>query len=425
MKKLRTPVLVVVLALLGAWGWASLDRCGAWPRKAPAITQLAQGRGDLKAGAARVEFALTFPTTAGGYPPPRATVGKALTPLAARALVLEIGGQRLALVLLDVLLVPPQLRDAIGREQGLPIWVLATHTHSGPSGFDPRLAAELAALGTFSAADEAVVVTAAREALSRAQAQLVAARLEVGEQPLDGLNVARSGDSVDRRLTRLRFDGADGPVAQLVVFSAHPTLVARRPEGLHADWPGVLAERLERDHGPVTLVVQGAGGNASVERSTADTPEALAEKLEQAVKAVPTKAEADPFPAAWCEVQVSLSRPDARHLAPAPLRPAVENALCDEVEDFAVLHGLRLGDLRLLFVPVEPSHAAGLVLEEQARATRVVSLADGYAGYVEPVEVARQGAGEAARQYFPPEFLTQLAEGAALVGRALDGPPGS
>lgn len=424
MKKVRTPLLLVVLAVLGAWGWASVDRCGEWPRRAPVITQLAQGRGELKVGAARVELPLTFPTVVGGYPPPRATVGRALTPLAARALVLEVGGERLALVLLDVLLVPPQVRDAIGKDQGVPTWVLATHTHSGPSGYDPRLAAELAALGAHSAEAEGVLVKAARAAIAKAQASVAPARLEVGQQTVEGLSAARTGSTVDRRLTRVRFDGTDGPLAQLVIFSAHPTLVARRPDGLHADWPGVLADRLEQD-GPVTLVVQGAGGNASVDRDAAPTPEALADKLAPLVRGVPTGAQPDPFPAAWCEVQVALGRPDARHVAPAPVRAAVENALCDEAEDLAVLHGLKLGELRLLFVPVEPSYAAGQVLEEQAKAARVVSLADGYAGYVEPVEVARAGGGEAGRQYFAPEFLTQLAEGAALVGAALTGPPGT
>lgn len=374
----------------------------------------------MKVGAARVELSLHFPMTVGGYPPPRASADRALAPLHARALVLEAGGQRLGLVLLDALFVPPQLRDAIGKGQPFPTWVLATHTHSGPSGFDPRLAAELAALGTFAPQDAEALSTAARKALDEAATRLAPARLEVGEAQTEGVSVARSGSDVDRRLTRVRFDGETGPLAQLVILSAHPTLTPRRPDGLHPDWPGLLAQRLEDKGGPITFVLQGAGGNASVDRRTLPTADVAAEQLAQKVLAVPTQLQAEPVDAAWSEVHVTLPRPDATHVVPGFLKAAAENALCDDAEDFAVLHGLRLGSLRLLLVPFEPTAVAGRVLEERAKAQRVVSLADGYAGYLETVEVARSGGGEAKRQYFGADLLTRVTEGATLAGQAVE-----
>lgn len=413
--------LVVLLGLLGLYAWASVDRCGAWPPKAPALTQLAHARGALRVGAARVEFPLTFPTLAGGYPPPRATVSRATAPLAARALVLEVGNQRLRLVLLDTLLVPPQLRDAILTNLTPPVWVLATHTHSGPAGYDPRLAAEWAALGGYDDAQLQLISTAARSALQQAEAKLEPAQLEVGEGQ-QRLAMPRSGDQADTRLTRVRLDGASGPLAQVLVLSGHPTLTARPPDALDPDWPGHLAARFERDGGPITLVLQGAGGNASVDRAQASTPEAAAEQLEPVVRAVLTQPQPLELDAAWNEVRVALPHPDGQRLAPGLFTAAVENALCDEAEDVAFLHGLSLGELKLLFTPVEPSLTAGLVLEEQARVGRVVSLADGYAGYVETEAAARRGEGEAKRQYFPPDFLRQLADGARLAGEALERP---
>ncbi len=421
-KRLLIAGGLLAALVVAAVAYLSVDRCGAWPHKAPALTQVAQSQGELKVGAAKVALQVPFPTTVGGYGPPRASVTRALTPLAARALVIELGGQRMAVVLLDALLVPPQLRDAIGEGQKWPTWVVATHTHTGPSGYDPRLASELAALGSFSPDAQQVLVTAARQALEEAHAHVLPARLELGEVRSQGVSVARSGPDVDRRVTKLRFDAASGPVAQVLILSAHPTLAARKPEGLHADWPGLLAERLERDQGPVTLVLQGAGGNASIDRQLLPTPEAVAEKLEALVRALPTAPQAEPLSGAWNEVRVSLPRPDASRLVPSLLAAAAENALCDDAEDVVVLHGLRLGEARLLWVPVEPSLPAGLVLEEQARVTRLVSLADGYAGYVETTEAARAGTGEAHRQYFPPALLGELASGAKLVGDALQEP---
>lgn len=411
-------MVIALVLLLGAWRWASIDRCGEWPVKPPALTQLAQSQGALQAGAAFAPFELKFPMTVGGYGPVRATADKALTPLGARALIIEAGSQRLTLVLLDALLIPPQVRDAIAANQRGTVWVVATHTHTGPSGFDPRAASELAALGSFDEADQAAVIGAGRKAIDSAALKVGAVRLEVGEGANE-LAVARTGKEVDRRITRARFDGAAGAVAQLLIISGHPTLAPRKPEGLHGDWPSVLAQRLEANGGPVTLVLQGAGGNASMNRDVAATPEAAAEKLEAAVRAIVTVPQAEPVSAAWNEVRVTLPRPDAKWVAPAGLREVAENFLCDDAEALVLLHGFRLGELSLLFVPLEPSLAAGLVLEEQARVGRVASLADGYAGYLEPLEVARRGEGEAHRQYFPAELMTQLAEGARLAGDAM------
>jgi neutral ceramidase len=412
---------ILTAALVALWAGASVDRCGTWNVKPPALQHLARGQGSLKVGAAKVELKPAFPTTVGGYPPPRNTVDRATSPIFARALVLETGGQRLGLVLLDVLLIPPQLRDAIGPPEGhtFPTWVLATHTHSGPSGFDPRLASEVGALGSFHPDELKRLAEAAREALTKANAALKPAKLELGETMLEGVSAPRSGKEVDRRLTRFRFDGAEGPLAQLLIASAHPTLVERRPAGLHPDWPGLLAERLEKDQGPITFVFQGAGGNASIDRGQLSTPEAVAARLEEVVRALPTRAQPDELDAAWSEVHVWLPRPDASRLMPGVLTAATENALCDDAEDFAVLHGLRLGEARLLLVPFEPSFLAGRVLEEQADATQLISLADGYGGYVETVEAARAGEGESARQFFPPELLTRLADGAKLAGQGL------
>ena len=146
------------------------------------------------------------------------------------------------------------------------------------------------------------------------------------------------------------------------------------------------------------------------------TPEAVATKLAALVLALPMRPQGPELDAAWSEIHVSLPRPDASRVAPAFARAAVENALCDDAEDLAVVQVLRLGAEKLLFVPAEPSFEAGRVLEEKARATRLVSMADGYVGYVETLQAASTNSGEAPRQFFPPSLLTTLAEGAELAG---------
>jgi neutral ceramidase len=422
---LRALVVVVTLAV-GAVGVASVDRCGDWSAGPPALVGLGRARGALRVGAAVVPMAPAYPVTRGGYGPPRSAVRSATMPLAARATVLEVGGQRVALVAVDTLLVPAALRSALQAATGMPTWLAATHTHSSLGGFDRRLAAEVAALGAYDPAQEAAVLAAATAAVAKAAAGLAPARLDVTTAEVPDLTVPRSGDAPERALTRLRFSGERGPVAQWVVFSAHPTLAPRQGDTLDPDWPGRLAARFEHDGGPVTLALQGGGGNASVDRARAATPEdfaaALAGRLDAAAPPTPTDAAGADLELAWAEVAFELPRPDATRLAPWPLRAAAENALCDGAERQASLSAVRLGPATLLLVPVEPSAAAARVLLERAHATRLLSNANGYLGYVEPAAAARAGDGESRRQYFDEGFLARWAGAAALAGEAVGAP---
>lgn len=416
---MKRRLILFVGGLLGVlavtWLTLSRDTCGSWPQLEPALALAARSKGVPRVGAARVAFDLPFPVPVGGYGPPHHAVSAAHSPLFARALVLDVGGQRKALVVLDAMLVTPQLRDRIAKDQPMPVITLATHTHSGPGAYSPNSAEEWAALGTYAPAVEQALVTAAREALAQAASAPRDVHLETATATTDGVTVARTGAAADTRLTRWLFVGEEGPVAQLLIVSAHPTLVGKNPDTLNGDWPTALAEELERD-GTVTLVLQGAAGNASVNRAQLPTPEAVATKLASLALALPMRPQGPALVAAWSEIHVALPRPDASRVAPGFARAAVENALCDDAEDLAVVQALRLGDEKLLFVPAEPSFEAGRVLEEKAHATRVVSLADGYVGYVETLQAVNTNTGEAARQYFPPSLLLTLLEGAELAG---------
>ncbi len=409
-----TAGVVVGTALL-VFALLSRDLCGDWPRRSAQVALVARSKQSMRAGAARVGLALPFPLPPGGYGPPRSVVNEAGSPLSARALVVDVGGQVKAFVLLDVLLVTPQLRDAIAREFPFGVITLATHTHAGPGAYSRNAASEWAALGNYRADVEAALVAAAREALEQARAGLMPVELLVGETNSSGLTAARSSAEADARVTKLLFASSQyGEVAQLLVVAAHPTLVERNHAALHGDWPALLAEELERDGGPVTLVLQGAAGNASVNRAQHATPQAFAQALREVLTPLPLTPQ--PAEAAWSEVHVALPRPEATRLTAAPLRALVENALCDDAETLAVLHAVRLGNFKLLFVPGEPSYAAGRLLEDAAQAQRLVSLADGYVGYVEPLGVVHAGEGEARRQYFPAELISLLVDGARLAG---------
>lgn len=419
MTKRRLVILsVVALGLVGLWAWASADRCGAWEATPPGLLGVARGQGPLLVGVGKAPLVPAFPVTVGGYRPFRSSASAVNGELAARALVVEVGGVKVAVVSVDTLLVTQPIVDAVRAGHELPIWVVAEHAHSSLGGYDRRLVAQVAALGAFRERDEKAVVTACRGAVDQALASLQPARLEVARGRAQALIVARTGDEADTEVTRLRFLGADGGVpGQWVVASGHPTTVPRGTETLDADWPGRVAAKAEAA-GTVTLVSQGAGGNASIDfavgQKTDDAAAAMAKVVDELAV---TSTDAD-VELGYGSVRVGLPRPDGSRLVPGFLTAAMENLLCDQAEHEAELDVLRLGPVSFLFLPGEAANIAGAVLREQAGTTRVVSNANGYLGYLEHEQAVRSGWGEAAHQYFGPELITGLAQAAKLAGVA-------
>jgi neutral ceramidase len=390
----------------------------------PEVAGQGAGEGLLLAGAASVDVAVPYPISRAGYPPLRPDATGARRPPGARALVLQAGEVRVGLVALDVLLIPEKIAQAV-RERASALelgelWVAGTHAHSSLGAYDPRALFELAALGGYRAEAEAALVEAAGQALVEAARTLTPARLRWGQGRLEDLVRARSEGPLDARLTRVRFEGANGPIGEVWIAAAHPTLEPRREAALSPDYPGMV------EAGAPVLVLQGAAGNAS-----AVLPEATDDRARGYARALSARAQAlleealargsagpEQVRLAHARVRVPLGPPDGRRLLPGKLG---SNLLCEGAPKVAELSLLQVGPLRWLSVPGEPTGGAGRALEEAAGAQRVVSLVGGYVGYVDEVARVRRGEGEARRQYYGEALLEWLQAGATLAARALEG----
>ncbi len=418
--------MATLLAVGGAYAMASFDWCGRWERAEPRLASAGAASGQLRAGAARVPLEPPYPVVLAGYAPPRSVASRASFPLYARAVVLQVGAESVGLVTVDLLSLPAPLADEIrARVAGLglgELWVVATHSHTSFGGYDSRLVSELAGTGRFRDGSRAAVVEAAVQAVTAAHRALAPTALSVGEGAAPGLTSPRTGADADERLTRLELTGA-GPIARLWVYSAHPTLVEGRTEALDPDWPGALAAKADAAGG-VTLVVQGSVGNSTV-ADPSGGPEAFAARLFGAAQSVPPAPAAAPVRLGHARVILALPRPDASRLPGLPglLRAAGDNVMCQSSPRTAEVSLLQLGPVALLAVPVEPTAASGRALEAAAHAQRVVALADGYLGYLEPAAVVAGGTGESRRQYFGPTFEAELARAAGVAAAALAATP--
>lgn len=419
----RWRYLVALAAAVGLFAGAgpALDRCDpgtralAWTERGP------RGQGPLEVGAGKAPLSPPLPATVGGYGPPRPTATRALAPLFARAVVLKRGTVRLGLVNADLLLIPEAVSTEVRRRAqalGLTdVMVVATHAHSSFGGYDDRLVPKLAALGRYHPQARQALVEALTAALKAASGKLSPAALQVvtGEVP----KLVRSrdaGEPADPRLTRVVFRGPDRALAQLVIFAAHPTTAGRKPKGLEPDYPGRLAAAEEARGAGVTLFLPGAVGNGSAGKGGG--PKKFAAAVADALPAVapPTAGAATGLEASDDALSLDRSRfslphPDASRLVPFGLRRLTEDVLCSNAPDAPAVEVLDLGALQLVGVPGEPTFQAAQSLEEAVGPTaRVVSVADGYLGYVETAAHVRAGAGEAKRQYFGPGLLDRMVD---------------
>jgi neutral ceramidase len=421
---LRSLLPLVLLNVGAAYALASWNWCGRWEERAPVLLGQKGSDGPLRAGAARVPLTPPYPVVVAGYPPPRPEASEAEMVPQARAVVLAAGEMKVGLVSLELLLLPDALVATV-RERvadlGLDgVVVLATHTHSSFGGHDARLVSQLAGTGRFRAEALEVAVEGASRALREAVARLTDVTLEVGEAREPGLVRSRSGgEAPEGTLTRALLRGAAGPVAELLIFAAHPTLVPRGRDRVDTDWPGRLS-LLREERGGVVLVLQGAVGNVSVSFSEGEGLErvgAFARALAGLVEGAALEAPETPR-LAFARARVALPRPDASRLVPSFSRAAGDNFLCASSAREAEVGALVLGPLELLLFPGEPTVGAGAELARRTGASGVLGLADGYVGYVETPERVAAGEGESRRQYFAPALLERLGAGAELAAQA-------
>ncbi len=272
----------------------ALAACACFLAASPAFAD------DLRAGAAAVD--ITPPT---GFPmwgyAARKDAGSdgVLDPLFARAVVLAVGNQKLAIVALDLGRAPTRqstqtIRDLVRKGAGIDhILLVGSHTHHGPvietddwptpqTSYVRQLEKKLA------------------DVILQADKKLVPARFGVAAKDV-GWNrnrqSRRADKPVDPQLTVLRLEDASGkPIATLVNFAAHPTMHPAKVLKFSADYPGHLAKRVEKETGAPCLFLQGAAGDLSTNAGKAPGPEKFGRALaDEVLKLAATiKCEAKP-----------------------------------------------------------------------------------------------------------------------------------
>jgi neutral ceramidase len=240
----------------------------------------------FKAGAGKRDVTPKEPVPMWGYGARHAALSTGtLDPLFASAVVIQAGEKKLAIVGLDLGRSPAEkniqnIRARIKERAGIECsFIAGSHTHHGP--VLELTDAEGKGKGKFDAAlryyqelEDGIVA-----AILEADAKLVPARLATGVVKLSGFNRNRhtkiEPKPVDPDLGVIRLDDMNGkPLAVIVNFTAHPTMVDGSVLRFSADYVGALKATVEKEFGGQAVFMQGAAGDVSVNKGeNKDYPE--------------------------------------------------------------------------------------------------------------------------------------------------------
>ena len=200
----------------------------------------------------------------------------AADPLMAKAVVLEVGDDRLAIVGMDIGRGPTaammkKIRQAVAEKAGVEhVMIAGSHTHHGPvieltdrEGFGK---------GKF---DDAVAYSQRLpelliEAIVEAKLNAVPAKIGVAKKNVPwnrNRHTKRVVKSTDPMLAVIRLDDHAGqPIAVIANFAAHPVTADEGMLKFSADYPGALQRRVEDSLQTNCIFMQGAAGDLSPNR---------------------------------------------------------------------------------------------------------------------------------------------------------------
>jgi hypothetical protein len=270
-------IRVLAVALLVGLGstTAFAASCAGCLQAGAATVALHPPAGTPLAGYGNPARRLAFPDVLGLYPyafwfkPSEGT----LDPLFARAVFLEQGPVRVAWATVDLIAVDRNFtREVRERLHGTgfapaTLIVSASHTHSGPGAFVPSALWAFLAVDRFHADVRSTLVAAVVQAIVRAEAGRVPARVASFALEAPDVTVGRLGLPVDREIVGLKFMAPDGRgLAVVWNYAIHGTMLGPLNLKFSGDVMGVAAGALERDLGMPVLFVNGAVGDVSPRR---------------------------------------------------------------------------------------------------------------------------------------------------------------
>lgn len=274
----RKHLLRFFLLVLCALAVASVTSNSSLQASSNVLTRPAtsQAAAVFKVGAAKRDITPKEPVPMWGYGDRHAMLSQGtLDPLYAAAVVIQTGDKKVAIVGLDLGRSPSErhlqnIRRRIKADAAIEYsFIAGSHSHhtpvleltdeagKGKGKFD-------AAIRYYQQMEDGITA-----AILEANARLAPAKMATGSVKLEGFNRNRhtklEPKPSDKDLSVMRFDDAAGkPVAVVVNFTAHPTMIPALTLKFSADYVGAMKETVDKEMNVTTVFMQGASGDQSV-----------------------------------------------------------------------------------------------------------------------------------------------------------------
>jgi hypothetical protein len=350
--------------------------------------------------------------------------------LRARALVLIAAEKRIALVNIDLGRAPTRASMAAIRQRLKPagiehIFLVASHTHHGPViELDNWPSAKNSYVRQLEQKLVAVILDAAKS--------IQPARLGVAAKQTTlnrNRHSQREDRPVDRELLVLRVESLSGKaIAYAVNFAAHPTLRDINERKFSADYPGVLADLVEKETKAPCLFLQGAAGDLSAKPSTGGGADGFGKELGREVLALAKGIRCTANKPALDVREEDFTFPSRLQLSNPFVRLALSQAFFPELIAFyerEYREGVRphltvaLLDGRIGFVGVSGEFFCGhsLSLKRRVRLEQLFFLGycNDYEQYFPTIEAASEGGYGSS----PPVSNVAIGAGEHIMDRAL------
>jgi len=416
---LKRPLLIGIVLLTGIF--------------APA------GQAALKGGAAKVDITPPVGVWLSGYRSREKPSDAIADELYAKALVLDDGRNKMAIVSADLLWVPLEItaevrkkvKDKIGIAEKN-VLICATHTHFGPKIYRitkdwPDTPASEVDKSYVQALKKGILDSILTANKDLKEIRLGATKGQIPEVVYNRRTKKPDGTvamtfrlppaspeltfgPIDAEVGILRVEDTNGSlVAALVNFACHPVSGAKDKEkffSISADYPGYTARVVEQTEGGLCLFALGTAGNMNPVRLNRENPrskigKALGGEVLRRIQFVPTS---DDVSLKGITKPVIL--PIKKALPPERLRDQDKGkeTLATEIQV------LRLGEIYILGLPGEVLVEIGLDIRKRAGIENlfIISLSNDTCGYVCPRQAYKEGG-------YEPGSGTNLAEGAGEI----------
>ncbi|QHT65745.1 hypothetical protein GXP67_03210 [Rhodocytophaga rosea] len=347
----------------------------------------------LQAGWAKANITPSTPVPMAGYGSRR---GQKYTvvhdSIWARAVVFDNGKQKAAWVSLDLLIVPPEVKESL--KKALPgigfsidqTYLTATHTHSSIGGWAKKLVGRLIA-GKYDENVIKLITNGIVNAIRQADIHKQKAKIGLGTyyaRELVNHRITNEG-KVDSTVYVFKIQQASGATAAIVSFTAHATCLASKDYSLSRDYPGALVDSLEKNK-EIDFAAFGAGGVGSHSPAAegaefekiANMASLLSHRINTGFDSIALKYQTQ---LANRELALPLRKPQWRISENWRLRPWLFYSLYGDYP--ATLSILKTGNLTWIGTPCDFSGELALQVQKPAQHPLIInSFNGGYIGYI-------------------------------------------